>query len=518
MSTDLQRYSIENQKDAIAEYALLHGIQIVRTYADEGRSGLTVKGRDALKLLLSDVQSGAVEFNTLLVYDVSRWGRFQDADESAHYEFICKSAGIAVIYCAELFDNNGSMLSTLLKVIKRAMAGEYSRELSQKVARAHKYHAQLGFHQGGPANFGLSRLLVDANNRPKLELQNGEAKSLQGDRVILVAGPDPEKQVVKEIFRLYVEEKMPHRAIARHLNKLGLQTRRGNSWSNYNVSKILRNEKYIGTFTYGMTTWPMLGGRIEIPRDKWTRVEGAIEPLVDRETFASAQRLSKDGWTFSNNELLDYLTMAWCVNGYLSAPRINPSRFTPTAVTYRERFGSLFAAYKLIGYKAVHVYRYSRCGPGIRMLHRNLICKLTEDDGKVGRSITYSEDDQVLILNESVSVAVVILPYLPRNNTVKPGWKLYLDRLEPCDVVLLARMNKANTKLLDYHVVPRRHFQQPSFRFDEENIGKFKAFRLPDLASFLPKAIRINAPRRRSETVFSAGPAASRADRRSRSG
>jgi hypothetical protein len=31
----------------------------------------------------------------------SRWGRFQDADESAHYEFLCKSAGIPVHYCAE---------------------------------------------------------------------------------------------------------------------------------------------------------------------------------------------------------------------------------------------------------------------------------------------------------------------------------------------------------------------------------------------------------------------------------
>ncbi|MEO6246527.1 MAG: hypothetical protein ABIQ12_13930 [Opitutaceae bacterium] len=27
-------------------------------------------------------------------YDVSRWGRFQDADESGYYEYICKRAGI----------------------------------------------------------------------------------------------------------------------------------------------------------------------------------------------------------------------------------------------------------------------------------------------------------------------------------------------------------------------------------------------------------------------------------------
>lgn len=41
------------------------------------------------------------------VYDVSRGGRFQDTDESAHYEFLCRRAEIAVPYCAEQFENDG---------------------------------------------------------------------------------------------------------------------------------------------------------------------------------------------------------------------------------------------------------------------------------------------------------------------------------------------------------------------------------------------------------------------------
>ena len=197
MSTDHQRYSIESQIKAIAEYAFCNEMIVVRTYADKGRSGVTMKGREALKSLIADVQNGRANFDSVLVYDVSRWGRFQDAAESAYYEFICKSAGIAVIYCAELFENDGSVLATLMKVMKRAMAGEYSRELSVKVARAHRHHAELGFHQGGPANFGLRRLLVDSSNKPKMALDNGEAKSLQGDRVILIKGPDEETRVVR---------------------------------------------------------------------------------------------------------------------------------------------------------------------------------------------------------------------------------------------------------------------------------------------------------------------------------
>jgi DNA invertase Pin-like site-specific DNA recombinase len=73
-------------------------LTIVRTYKDEGRSGLRIKGRAGLLKLIGDVSSGKADFDHILVYDVSRWGRFQDVDESAHYEFVCKQNGIKVAY------------------------------------------------------------------------------------------------------------------------------------------------------------------------------------------------------------------------------------------------------------------------------------------------------------------------------------------------------------------------------------------------------------------------------------
>jgi DNA invertase Pin-like site-specific DNA recombinase len=114
MSTEHQQYSAENQADAIRQYAARRSIEIVGTYADEGRSGLRLDGRDALKQLIYDVQSGNADFAMILVYDVSRWGRFQDADESAYYEYICRRAGISVQYCAEQFENDGSPVSTIV--------------------------------------------------------------------------------------------------------------------------------------------------------------------------------------------------------------------------------------------------------------------------------------------------------------------------------------------------------------------------------------------------------------------
>ena len=186
MSTEHQQYSTENQGDKIREYASRRGVEIVQTYADEGKSGLRIDGRQALQRLIADVQNGRADFQIILVYDVSRWGRFQDADESAYYEYICRRAGIQVAYCAEQFENDGSPVSTIVKGVKRAMAGEYSRELSAKLFAGQCRLIELGFRQGGPAGYGLRRTLVDVQGAIKTELARGEHKSLQTDRVIRV--------------------------------------------------------------------------------------------------------------------------------------------------------------------------------------------------------------------------------------------------------------------------------------------------------------------------------------------
>lgn len=100
MSTEHQRYSTENQSVAILEYAARHRMQIVQTYEDSGKSGLNIRGRPGLRQLLADVQQGPVPFKAILVYDISRWGRFPDPDEAAVYEQTCKRRGVRIIYCA----------------------------------------------------------------------------------------------------------------------------------------------------------------------------------------------------------------------------------------------------------------------------------------------------------------------------------------------------------------------------------------------------------------------------------
>jgi DNA invertase Pin-like site-specific DNA recombinase len=168
MSTDHQKYSTEDQSDAIRKYAEERGFELVRSYADAGKSGLRIEGREALQQLIQDVQDGTADFEVILVYDVSRWGRFQDADESAYYEYICRRANKQVEYCAEQFENDGGPVATIVKSVKRAMAGEYSRELSNKVFIGQCRLIERGFRQGGAAGFGLRRVLLDERGEVKV--------------------------------------------------------------------------------------------------------------------------------------------------------------------------------------------------------------------------------------------------------------------------------------------------------------------------------------------------------------
>src|ERR1700723_316609 len=213
MSTEHQQYSPENQLDVVRQYAATHQMEIVREYSDHGRSGLNIAGREGLNKLMSDVESKRTDFSALLVYDVSRWGRFQDVDESAYYEYVLKRAGIRVHYCAEQFENDGSMSSSVLKTLKRSMAAEYSRELSVKVFSGQCRLIEPGFRQGGAAGYGLRRQLIDRNQAPKELLGRGERKSLQTDRVILVPGPEPEITTVRHIYEWFVTEGKTERQI-----------------------------------------------------------------------------------------------------------------------------------------------------------------------------------------------------------------------------------------------------------------------------------------------------------------
>ncbi len=351
MSTEHQQYSLANQSAAIQRYAEAHGFSVVQTYSDGARTGLVLKRRSGLRQLLHDVMSGAPAFKTILVYDVSRWGRFQDSDEAAHYEFLCKSAGVPVHYCAEAFANDGTLASLMMKALKRTMAGEYSRELGVKVLEGQKRLARLGFKQGGVPGYGLRRMLVSADGHAKQQLHNGERKSITTDRVILVLGPPEEVQVVRDIYRMLISERRTVYAIACELNRRGIKYIRDSKWDYLAVYNVLTHPKYIGCHVFGRTSSKLCTPVIRLPRSEWTLRPGAFEPVVDQATFDEAQRVLRERTVCQSDEdVLDSLRSLLAHEERLSLGVIKNSPTVPSPSTYRKRFGSLRRAYELIGY------------------------------------------------------------------------------------------------------------------------------------------------------------------------
>ena len=352
MSTEDQQYSIANQKEAIRGYAKGHGYLVVSTYTDAGKSGVAIKTRTGLRQLLREVLSGQAQFKAILVYDVSRWGRFQDTDEAAHYEFLCRSAGIPVHYCAEQFGNDGSISSALMKALKRTMAAEYSRELGVKVYAGQRRLAQMGFRVCGNAEFGLRRMMVSADGRRKLILQTGEHKAVKTNHTILVPGPKKEVDCIRTIFSLAQNKRNSARDIARELNRRKMKFVDNRRWHEMAVFCILKNEKYMGCSVYGKKTTKLGGPTGRVPKELWIRSPQAFAPIVEPEQFERVQRVIQSRRTTPKTDkcLLDRMKRVLAREGKLTQ-RIMSKRGAFDHRIFSKRFGSVLRAYELIGYK-----------------------------------------------------------------------------------------------------------------------------------------------------------------------
>jgi len=351
MSTERQRYSIQNQATVIAAYAHTRNLKIVRTYADEGESGLRIKNRAGLRRLISDITSSQADYGYLLIYDVSRWGRFQDTDESAHYEFICRQAGVKIEYCAEQFENDGSMLSSIVKNLKRVMAAEYSRELSVKVHAGQTRVASLGYRVGGPIGFGLRRELVDDAQRSKGQLTKGQRKSLQTDRVRVHLGSEEEREVVRWIFHQFVVERFSDTEIARQLNYRRVPSHDEGAWTDGKVHTILGNENYVGNLVFNRTSRRLGQKLVANPSGQWVRRFAAIDPTVDPSLFAQAQRIMAERrLEIPEDEMLRRLRLLMHRKGKLNSSLIDSSPGVPSVSSLVKHFGSLRKAYALVGH------------------------------------------------------------------------------------------------------------------------------------------------------------------------
>lgn len=478
MSTESQDYSTDHQRAKIREYAAAHGMSIIREYVDDGRSGLDIKGRAGLSALIRDVQSVAPDFSRIIVYDISRWGRFQDIDEAAYHEHTCRRAGIEVVYCGERFANDGGLYAALLKSMKRVMAAEYSRDLSEKVFAAQCRFIEMGFKQGGHAGLGFRRMAIKACGTPRAILEHGEPKFSATDRVILIRGPEDEVATVRRIYSLYMEHGFSERAIVRLLNAEKVQNEWGRPWTYDMLHTILTNVKYYGALVFNKRSGKLSKPRTRNTSDKWIVNPAAFDGIVSRELFEAVQ--VERAWRmrrYDKSELIALLQGCHQRHGKLSTKIIAEDPALPGPDLFVRTFGSLVLAYDAAGLPRLRAYAFAGRIKlaGLRM---KLLAQVEELARTAGATVERTQGRYVLQLNDSLRVRVeVAVPYDP--SVGSRNWRIFAR--PGIDFTISGRLNRETGEIVDYFLVSAADLATGTIHLRESNLERYSSMRFISL-------------------------------------
>jgi DNA invertase Pin-like site-specific DNA recombinase len=482
MSTEHQKYSITNQLSAITQYAVLHDIDIATVYEDDGKSGLTLKGRPALRRLFGDMAKEGRDFDRILVYDISRWGRFQDTDESAHYEFQCRQHGVEVVYCEEPFVNDGSPLSAIWKNMKRAMAAEFSREYSAKVLVTLCEMARRGYFTGGRTIYGFERAAVAEDGAVRGKLLRGHRKSVRADHVVLQPGAKDQVKVVRKVFHLYADEGWSCLRIAAYLNKLKIPSLQRRRWHPGTIRYMLNNEKYVGVAHYNRTT-RKLQTPVQLNDARgWIRTPGAYKPIVSKALFARAQAMRKEKAKRKPTEWM-LTQLRRYANAKAPGERAKARAVMSSRAAYAYRFGSMRNAFNVIGSSDPPTYHVYELGQQRMEKRREILEELSGRILRSGGRMTFDMTRHLLIVDDRWCGRFDLLwNYYASQG--QPRWRIRFwdNRDADPDFYLVGRMLSGTDAPVDYYLIPSWEVGRGSWRSSASN-GELDVYRHKSLAS-----------------------------------
>lgn len=246
---DRQENSIPIQRERVKKFAGEHGIEIIREFADHGKSGLSTEGREDFKKIMEMIIDPSKEFDYVLVLDMSRWGRYQDVDLSAHYRAICKQYGRKVVYTDMGMRDEKDPGYKFMLLAEAMRAAKYSEELSEKVFYGCKKIAEQGFRAGASPPYGMYRQLLDEQRNPVQILKPGQHKSIHNQRVTLTPGNPHEQKVIRKIFSEFVHHQQTPSQIAETLNQENIPSPGGKSWQKMRCSAFSPMKRMLGPWS-----------------------------------------------------------------------------------------------------------------------------------------------------------------------------------------------------------------------------------------------------------------------------
>ncbi|OON64514.1 hypothetical protein B0920_14665 [Massilia sp. KIM] len=487
MSTESQDYSTDHQRAKLQEYAETKGMMLVREYVDDGKSGLDIKRRAGLTALMKDVQSTEPDFSHILVYDISRWGRFQDIDEAAYHEHTCRRAGITVVYCGERFSDDGGPYAALLKSMKRVMAAEYSRDLSEKVFIAQSRFIKMGFKQGGHAGYGLRRLALKADGTPRAILEYGESKVSATDRVILVWGPDEEVATVRRVYSLYLNGGYSESRIVRLLNSEGIPSEFNRPWTQAMLNSLLTNVKYCGALAYNRRSCKLSKPRTRNQDSQWVVNPAAVPPIISRALFDAAQaerarRLRR----FTAAELIALLQGCHQRHGKVNAKVIAADLTMPDPQLFVRTFGSLVSAYDMAGLPRSVTYAFVHTKRRLTAIRSELVSKVEALTLAAGSTIERTPEPSILILNGDLRVQIqVAVPRNPKRGV--RNWRVFAR--PGVDFIITARMGPTVSEIADYFLLDAPCLAAGPVYLKDSNLDRYSTSRYTSLADMFSGSI-----------------------------
>lgn len=303
--------SIQNQKSMLIEYAVQKEWEIYNIYSDDDYTGAD-RNRPAFNKLLED--AAAHKFDIVLCKTQSRFTRELEIVE----KYIHGLFPIWNIRFISIVDNADTEIKGNKKArqINGLINEWYLEDMSDNIKSVLTNKRRNGVHIGAFALYGYKK---DPNQKGHLIIDEEAA------------------QVVREVFTLF-SQGMGKSAIARCLNERGIpnpteykrlkglryqppKTKTATLWKYFSVSDMLINEIYIGNMVqgkYGSISYKTKQNK-PIPKERWIRVEGTHEPIIDIQLWNTVQKMIKQkAKPFSNGEIGIFARKVRCMHcGYV---------------------------------------------------------------------------------------------------------------------------------------------------------------------------------------------------------
>ncbi len=222
--------TIESQLAALRERLRADGAVLVEECLDEGFSGVSL-ARPGLERLRDLAAEGTVD--RVYIHSPDRLAR-----KYAYQVLLLEEMERARVEVAFLDGTTGdaSPEASLLQGVQGIIA-EYERLRILERTRRGRLHR---------ARAGQASVLGHAPYGYRYERRPGRGADFVVD--------EAEARVVREVFRLLVEDGLPLREIARRVEGTGATTRKGGRWTAATVARIAGNPAYKGEARFGKTT------------------------------------------------------------------------------------------------------------------------------------------------------------------------------------------------------------------------------------------------------------------------